>query len=513
MHEALLGRRTATIARFLDASQWWPPAALRELQLRKLRRLVEHARRNSPYYQAIGLPSPEHLRSLADLERLPLLDRDALRDAAWQMRWRKPAGRTLACHTHGTTDDAFVFFWDRNRQAWDKANRTRAHAWHGLYSGEPELHVWPLDPPKSAAGRLRQRLRELRDELFNEMQIDSLGAFREHLPMTWQAWRRFDPACVTAYPSVLAELIDQGRSVGCRLPSGRLRRIFLTGEVTFDWQRTLIERSLGAPTSQDYGMQEAGALAYECPHGRWHVSAESVIIEILRDGRSAAPGEYGEIVVTGLESFAMPIIRYCTGDIVQVPEPTPTASCGPVGRGPVPECPCGRGLPILPPVRGRASDFLQAADGTWIAPAAVIASVGQALDHESFQIGQEADGQIVLRVLAADGDAARGWTRVASHLGRLLGPSRPWRVEYVGALERSASGKRRVIASRRTAAGLASRDGSVGSVRPAPAADAERAYVTPWASFRTRCHDYDIRRPNSEARGRPSEGLERVAAR
>jgi len=455
-HELLLQRRTFSIASALAASEHWPLARLRGLQLAKLRRLIDRAVRHSPYYRGMGLPGPDAIRRLEDLWAVPLLTRNDIRLHGHTLCCLDVAIARMKGHTHGTSDDQLVFYWDRTRQAWDKANRLRAHRWHRLAPGDRELHIWPLDPPLSLPAMFKQWLRDRRDDLFGDVQIDSLRAFGERLPLTWAAWRRFDPHRVTAYPSVLAQLLQEGRQVGCAIGNRSLQRVFLTGEVTFEWQKRLIERELGVPTVQDYGVQEVGALAYACHAGRWHVSAESAIIEIIRNGRPARPGEYGEIVVTGLESRAMPILRYCTGDIVKAPE---EHAALPVA------CRCGLTLPTLPPVRGRAADFLESASGEWVEPALVLRSLGEVLTEGTFQALQRKDGQIEVYIagppsaVRAAGNPSVGSAprdkAIRERIIGLLGPDTHCSIRCVPSLRRSLFGKCRYVSSERTAAGLA----------------------------------------------------------
>jgi phenylacetate-CoA ligase len=469
VHEALLHRPTFAISEALSRSEESSISSLHAIRLAKLRRLLGHAAAHCPYYSERQLPSPDSITAFGDLAAITLITRDDLRRHAQRMRWPGAPSRLLIGRTHGTADDPLAFYWDRHRQAWDKANRLRAHRWHGFVPGDRELHLWPLDPPLSWPARFKQWVRDRRDDLCGDLQIDSLQASKERLPLTWLAWREFDPVCVTAYPSALAQLITEGRRVGCRIGNPSLRSVFLTGEVTFAWQRKLIERELGVPTIQDYGVQEAGALAYECPHGQWHLSAESVVIEIVRGGRPAEPGEYGEIVVTGLESLAMPILRYCTGDIVRVPE----NSSGPArGRSLLqtgqkdesahgPTCRCGRTLPVLPPVVGRAADFLESMSGEWIEPAKVLDSLGAILEHGTFQVVQAGDGGVEIRVAqAAAGDTGRNMRpnreqEAVEHVRDILGPGSHCVVRHVSALTRSLFGKCRYVSSERTAGGLA----------------------------------------------------------
>ena len=216
IHEGVLGRRTFSIAEHLARSARWPLEETQDLQLAKLRRLVHHAAEYCPYYRDMGLGDAPDLQTLADLAALPFLSRADLRQHSDRMRWRGMPGKQMVDSTRGTTDDSIAYYWDRRRQAWDKANRLRGHGWNGFFPGNRELHLWPVDPPMTRAARLKEWLRECRDVLFSEHQIDSLHALKDRLSLSWQAWRRFDPECVTAYPSTLARLILDGRRGGLR---------------------------------------------------------------------------------------------------------------------------------------------------------------------------------------------------------------------------------------------------------------------------------------------------------
>lgn len=441
LHEALLGRRTLSLARQLEQTQWLPERALRAMQLEKLRALISHASTHCPYYRALSLPMVDCFRTVNDLLHVPLLTRAELRRNAAEMRWARMPGRFLTDHTHGTSDESFAFYCDRSRQAWDKALRLRGHRWHGFEPGDRELHLWPIDPPRNRSARLRQWLRHRRDALVAEMQIDSLQVTKEDVREFWRRWAEFAPTRVTAYPSALAEMILEGHRLGCQMASTSVRRIFLTGEVTFDWQRRLIEDLLQAEVTESYGLQEAGAIAFCCEAGSWHTSDEAFVVEILRDGHPAASGEWGELVVTCLESRAMPLVRYCTGDIVRAQH---------LGG-----CDCGRGLARIPPIVGRSSDFLESADGRWIPPAEVVATLGAVLDDGAWQLRQTDEGDVTLDVIA-DGRhhrVAREQARLL--LQRLLGRGMACTVRPVSALRRTSFGKRRYIESLRTRRGLA----------------------------------------------------------
>lgn len=430
VHEALLGRPTFKLARQLDRSQWLAPAAIRSIQLGKLARLVEHARARCPYYATSPCYARRDIRAFDDLLRLPVLTRDELRRSVFKMRWPGMPRKRMLHWTRGSSDDPAPFFWDRLRQSWDKANRIRGFSWQGLTVGDRELHLWPVDPPTTPSSRLRERLRGWRDRLLGDCQFDSLRLAPYLIDRVWRAWRAFNPVVVTAFPSVLCELIQ--RTTGLRMSSlsPSLRRIHVTGEVLHAWQRSLIEQSFGVPVFESYGVQEAGALAFECEHGEWHLSDESLIVELIRgDGRPARPGEIGEVVVTGLDSFAMPLIRYATGDI---------------GRATDRRCRCGRGLSVLEPLLGRKRDFLRSDVNRWVGPREVVETLAGVVENGGFQVVQQPDGLVAVETLP--GACAAGPDAVIQRLRGILG-QRTVSFQTVPRLDRTAFGKCRYVRS------------------------------------------------------------------
>jgi phenylacetate-CoA ligase len=120
-----------------------------------------------------------------------------------------------------------------------------------------------------------------------------------------------------------------------------------------DHMRETIRRVFRAPVYNRYGSREVGDIACECEaHEGLHVSAPTHYVEILRpDGTPTDPGEMGEIVVTLLTNYAMPLIRYRIGDM---------------GAWAKSSCSCGRSWKLLKEVAGRVTDMFVRKDGSVI---------------------------------------------------------------------------------------------------------------------------------------------------
>jgi phenylacetate-CoA ligase len=148
--------------------------------------------------------------------------------------------------------------------------------------------------------------------------------------------QQLEPDFLICDPGLMEEL---ALANGGRSPCSRLQGLVAISSQLTDSLREQLARFYGVPIYQTYGLNEIGKVAVRCNAGRYHVHTEHCLVEIVDDnGRPTAPGGVGRIVVTATRNFAMPLIRYDTGDLAQAVE------------GP---CPCGRMLPSFGEIAGR----------------------------------------------------------------------------------------------------------------------------------------------------------------
>ena len=197
----------------------------------------------------------------------------------------------------------------------------------------------------------------------------------------------------------------------------------------------------GCPVRTNYYCNEVWAIAAECEHGRLHEFSDNVVLELLdADGQPVPDGTPGEVVVTGLNNFVQPFIRYRLGDIAV--------------RSPRRAAACGRELPVLERIEGRDDDVFVHPDGRRIHPSKItVAAKSPCFAYpglqvfRDYQIAQTAPDRVALRVVAGRDGApfAECAKQGVANLERLLAPGVRVDLETLVRLPAGAGGKRKIF--------------------------------------------------------------------
>src|SRR5258706_7140231 len=160
--EAERGRPTVPLLQYLRTTERWSIDALRDLQLGLLRRLLRHAYQHTAHYrEAMDAADlrPEDVATIADLRRMPLLDRDTVRATMNARMSAAPPHATITKATSGTTGEPVVVKYNAESRHWRDATRWRGYGWGGVRIGMRALHYWGFGPPaKSLFQRPKGRL-------------------------------------------------------------------------------------------------------------------------------------------------------------------------------------------------------------------------------------------------------------------------------------------------------------------------------------------------------------------
>jgi phenylacetate-CoA ligase len=431
LHEKIKGHSTLRVYRALEASQWQSPEELKRLQLRRLRTFLSDIGTHVPYYRELFADAnfkPAAIESLAELQQLPLTGKPEIRTNTDRMKADNASGLQIF-NTGGSSGEPLIFYLGKERVSHDVAAKRRATRWWGVDIGDPEIVVWGSPIELNS----QDRLRLFRDKLFRTRLLSAFEMSEKNLDSFIESIMQARPKMLFGYPSSLAHIAKHADERGINLNDLGIRVAFVTSERLYDHQRQQIEGTFDCRVANGYGGRDAGFIAHECPAGSLHITAEDIVVEIVKpDGSMAPPGESGEIVVTHMATRDFPFVRYRTGDIGAIDEQP---------------CSCSRGLPVLKELQGRTTDFLVAMDGTVMHGLALIYVLRDLNGVREFKIIQESLDFVRVLVIPD-----RQWDKtieaaIVDGFKKRLGRSVNVEVEIHTAIAAEASGKRRYVVS------------------------------------------------------------------
>ena len=430
LHKWMITRKAKTYYSELKRSQWLTPEEVKELQELKLRRMVRHAATHVRYYRELFEKhkiNPESIKTLEDLRKLPMLSKEDVRanlyfDLLSDNHVKK---NILKICTSGSTGEPFVCFADKDQLEIRWASTLRSMEWTGYTWGDKQTRLWHQTLGMNSV----QIFREWMDAVMSrrifipayEMRDDNLKEIIDRI-------NEYQPDLIDGYAesfNLLAQYIKTHNPKMCK-PKG----IISSAQALPKQSREIIEAAFGCPVYDKYGSREFSGIAYQCSeHDGHHVIAESYIVEILKEGRPAKPGEIGEVVITDLNNFSMPFIRYRIGDLAVAMDNTKT-------------CACGRGLPRIGDIQGRTQAIIIGSEGRYI-PGTFFAHFFKDHDHliRQYQIVQEKMNEVTLKIVKASRFEEQAFEALVKDLQKYIGEGTKMNVEMVDHIPLVRTGK------------------------------------------------------------------------
>ncbi len=212
------------------------------------------------------------------------------------------------------------------------------------------------------------------------------------------------------------------------------KAVFSSTETLDPKSRVLIESAMNTTVYDLMGSNELGDIAWECPaHEGFHLNDDTVILEFLdKHDKPVQPGQAGRLVCTSLYGYTMPFIRYELGDICVTSDNM---------------CSCGRTLPLMESVKGRANDFIVLPDGKRMASFFLVIIMQDFHDIVQYRVIQEQKDRILVQIVNAKGGSETTSHRIKEEIENALQNRVAVRVETVQQIPRDPSGKIRTIVS------------------------------------------------------------------
>ena len=369
-------------------------ATFESVQKDRLKALLVHAYRQVPYYQELFETHDLVVKGEVDLERfthLPLLDKDILRTQGERLHSADLSTRSWFEDTSGgSTGEPVRFIQDADYHEWMMATKLLFDEWTGYRPGDRKVKLWGSERDLLVGNETLKTY--LGRYLRNEETLNTFRMSPDEMRDYVQTINTFKPKQILAYVESAFELARFVEREGLEVYAPGA--VMTSAGTLHDDVREKLETVFRAPVFNRYGSREVGDIACTYPNRTELYIAPTQHVEILNDdGSPTPPGEMGEVVVTLLSNFAMPLIRYRIGDTaIRAAD----ARAGALAWS------------ALETVTGRVTDTFLSADGTQVN--------GEYFTHlfyfrdwvRKFQVVQEAYDQITVKIVPHSPTFERG---------------------------------------------------------------------------------------------------------
>ena len=418
----LTGYPAAEYKRLLAESESWSTERLQAYRDEKVHNLIAHCYEHVPYYRKVmgerGL-RPADFQLAKDLEKLPVLTKPMIREHQRQMLADNLEGMSVSwSKTGGTTGEPMRVAHSRDCIAWATMCYERGLGWGGwtvdrrrvrLFGGS--LGIDRLSP-RRRLGRWLQR----------DVFVPAFELTRANAPEYFERIERSGARFLVGYASAIYRLAILSEELCANIS---FDSVFPTAELLLPHWRETIERAFGCRVLPYYGSGEVASLGYYSDDiGAYKIPDEHTVIEIWKADDSTAMSGDGRFLITDLDNYAMPMIRYANGDAGKI------AKHGSLAPGSCIERLDGRYNSLLMTDTG---DLISGVIGTHVFRH--FPSVGR------YRIIQEAPLEVLIQVVVDEGLDPRDQRRIIEVFQKHLGSRMVIRVERVEKLPQMASGK------------------------------------------------------------------------
>jgi phenylacetate-CoA ligase len=411
---AAIRRHYADIAMLLEGLQ----EATDELKKQKLSSLLTHTVATTSFYS--------QYKNFSSLNDFPVISKTIIREnfesfvsSAFTKEQQIPTV------TSGSTGTPFKVLHHIDKKKRNSADTMYFAQKAGYHIGDKLMYmkIWSANNKKATLPGIMQNMVPVDVITFNDTEVSALIKQMESDNSNF---------AFLGYSSAL-ELICQWleRSNHGKVKA-KLSSAISMSETLNDYTKNTIEKYFGVPVYSRYSNLENGILAQQIPGSgnRYLINTASYVLEIFKMDKDvlADENELGRIVVTDLYNYAMPMIRYDTGDIGVLSNNKDEA-----------------GNIYLDVVEGRKLDLLYATDGTLVSSYIVYKNMWQYTEILQYQLVQYGAKDYLFKI-NMEGTFTQE-EKLVQEFKQYLGADANFTVEYVDEIPLLASGKRKKIAN------------------------------------------------------------------
>ncbi|WP_022945844.1 phenylacetate--CoA ligase family protein [Pseudoalteromonas ruthenica] len=373
----------------------------------RLKKMLTHAARRVPFYRDKG----------TDLGQYSVIDKATVKAQHRDFLDSEHQGVKIKGATSGTTGSPLVIYQSKESVMRERAFTNRHRQWAGYQKGDKR--AW-LRGDMIVPGEQR-KAPFWRYSWFEDMiMLSSFHLTTANMASYIDAMVEFGVDVIQAYPSSIVSLAKYLQSCDTYYPAP-LKSVITSSESLSAEDRALIESRFKCKVFDWYGLFERVAAIANCEHGNYHLLNDYAEVELHH-----IDGNRYELIGSNLNNALFPLIRYRTGDFVQLSDEQ--------------SCPCGRHYPVISAIEGRQGDYLVAEQGQKVY---VLNHIPKGVDGLlGCQFVQHRLGAVEVRVQIDDRRFDEHQRQqLISNTKERLGQSMQVKVTPVSQLEKTASGK------------------------------------------------------------------------
>lgn len=418
---------------FVKKNEYESYETLKKYQEEKLQRLIPFSFDKVPYYHKLFKHlniKPEDIRSIADLQKLPILTKEIIRNnqsdfVPLNLKEQKYDVRT----TGGSTGVPLQYRLSKYDSilAFDILYANWGYAGYEL--GDKIAVIAGSSLITSTGSKVIDNTKAF---MMNFKEYSSFDLSEKYMNKIIIQLNKFKPKYLKGFPSAIYLFAKHIKNKDLNIDF-QPESVFTTAEVLFDSQRELIEEVFNCKVFDQYGLNDGGVTAFECKmHEGLHIDMIRSIMEIVdENGNQLEAGKEGKILATSLHNYAMPFIRYNTNDLGIVSDK---------------KCDCGRKLPLLKEIVGRTTDILEFPNNMVVSGAAVVDMFKYFSDKiREYQVIQKKEDEILIKIVRDTAYSKMDSELIIKAFQSHVGKNIEINIEFVERIQTTKAGKWKCI--------------------------------------------------------------------
>lgn len=316
---------------YLKKSQYWTHDEIKKYQFKKLKFLLIECYKNVPYYtdlfNKVNFNPQNDFNLIEDIKKIPILTKEIAKTNKLKLINKNYNKKCFPLRTSGSTGQPFEVYISFNAWVVEQAVIWRHWFWGG-YKFRDEMAIVRSFSPKNGEPLIKF------DRLRNFTYYSPFHLNDENIEYYMRIMIERKTKVLRGYPSSILTIAQYAKKTNTKLQY--LKLILTASEVLTDSDRYFIENTFNTKISNHYGLAEVCVMMGDCNmHNGLHNYDDYGYVEFIPTENTS----FSKIIGTNLHNYAMPLIRYETGDIAEHLEKY---------------CNCGRSLTNVKNIMGRS---------------------------------------------------------------------------------------------------------------------------------------------------------------